>query len=707
MSTDMVGIEPALHHGAFCQVVLGEEYDRLYAKYGEEERDIEEVSRDQIFHFAERILGQCPNPRAKPWSRTGLANGKVQSGKTMSYIALTALAFDSGYRIVIVLSGRTEALALQNKGRFDEDLTGNRPTPKIATFHNPGLHDQGEIQTVLENDGLVLITLLKHQNRISTLETILSTPELRKYPVLIIDDEGDQASHNTKRYQGGESTVYARIRSLRHSLPHHAFVAYTATPQANLLADTIDDLAPQFSVLVEPGEGYTGGSIFFGPDRGRYIRIVPDDEAELDDVQGVPDCLRLAIATFLVSAAILHLRKPHAFHSMLIHHSNRREDHRRMQEAVQLLIDNWKEALRLPDGDPGTDEVLGFARDAYKDFQATVENCPDWDTISTKLRQEIRALKVWLVNSLPQGSNPTTAPFNLQNNIMIGGNMLDRGVTVRRLAVTYITRRAENSQADTIEQRARWFGYKESYLDLCRIFTSRTIAEIYTALLSHEDDFWDSLRQLEADGLPITAWPRVLRLDMGLRPTRASVARVRTLQTADWMVQGRPPLDPMVAAANVSVARCFFKMSAEARPHQFEGATHTLIPDCPLEEVIDLLEQFQGANVKDWDGQYLIEYLRRLEQQRDDNRTVDVLLMSQGQPRERTAHGGRINPMEGRRARYPGDYNIADGRMQLQLHIVKIRTTRDAPLSNETAALALYIPPSEEYDLGRFVVPSD
>lgn len=716
---EAVGIDVSANAGGSCTVVYGEKYELLSARYEEESRLLDTRERDRIFATAEQILGQCPDPHGPPARKTGLALGKVQSGKTMSYITLSALAFDSGYRVVIVLAGRTKPLADQNKGRFDEDLLDGRSVPRVATFHNPNAQrDEAEIQSVLESGKLVLITLLKNQARVAGVKDIFSSPELSHYPTLIIDDEGDQASHNVKRNSGGLSAVHAHILQMRDVFPLHAYIAYTATPQANLLIPTIDALSPEFCVLVEPGEGYTGGSTFFGPNDNRYLRIVPDEEAQHDDIVGVPDHLRLAIATFLVAGAILHLRDLSASHSMLIHNSNRRDDHERLHGSVQALATGWKEALRLPDTDPGAGGVLDLARRAYEDLSGTVQKCPNWEEVSERLRHEVKDLKVWLVNSLPIGTNPSTTPFNLLNNIMIGGNMLDRGVTVPGLAVTYITRRAgKNPQADTVEQRARWFGYKERYLDVCRLFTSEEIVQIYSELLSHEDDLWDSLTRWQRQrGLAVTEWPRLLKLGLGIRPTRSSIARTRAaFRGGAWNVQTRPTTDPANASSNVRAVREFFGSRDDTRTQRYGGnLTHILVPSCEPEAVVARLAGISPAEDQDWDSSYVIEYLERLVLGSRLSE-IDVLMMSEGQTRERTKTTlGYINPMQGRTpgkspsdpASYPGDRNIHEGRVQLQAHIVKVRDGKDQPWSDETTALALYVPPDPRYDLGQLIMPS-
>lgn len=714
---EAVGIDMSSDTSGSCTVVYGDKYELLSARYEDDSRLLDSRERDRIFATAEQILGQCPDPHGPPARKTGLALGKVQSGKTMSYITLSALAFDSGYRVVIVLAGRTKPLADQNKGRFDEDLLDGRSVPRVATFHNPNARrDETEIQSVLESGKLVLITLLKNQSRAAEVKAIFSSPELSHYPTLIIDDEGDQASHNVKRNSGGLSAVHAHILQMRDIFPLHAYVAYTATPQANLLIPTIDALSPEFCVLVEPGEGYTGGSTFFGPNSHQYIRVVPDEEAQHDDITGVPDHLRLAIATFLVAGAILHLRDPSASHSMLIHNSNRKDDHERLHGSVQALATGWKEALLLPDTDPGAGDVLELARRAYEDLNGTVQECPNWEEVSKRLRHEVKDLKVWLVNSLPIGTNPSTTPFNLLNNIMIGGNMLDRGVTVPGLAVTYITRRVGNSpQADTVEQRARWFGYKGRYLDLCRLFTSREIVQTYMDLLAHEDDLWDSLtRWQQQQGLKVTEWPRLLKLRLGLRPTRASIARTKAFKSGEWLIQGRPTTNPQHASSNVGAVRAFFKGRTEARPQQYGPLAHLLVRGCEPESVADLLNDMSPDEGQDWDSSYVIEYLERLTLGSRLSE-MDVLLMDEGEVRDRTRTAlGSINPMQGQSPGrspsdprfYPGDRNIHGGRVQFQAHIVKVRDGKDRPWSNETTALALYVPPDPRYDLGQLIMPS-
>jgi len=661
---------------------------------------------DIVRDTAASVLSQCPEPQASSGRVTGLALGKVQSGKTLSYTALTALAFDNGYRIAVVLAGTKNPLLEQNYARLRYDLEPARP--RVTPFKNPvPEHDTYVVDGVLHGGGHALIVVLKNKKRLDDARRLLASQEFRAYPALVIDDEGDEASLNTQFRRGRRSAIYDGILRLRDALQLHAYVAYTATPQANLLVSGIDGLSPDFGVLVRPGSGYCGGSVFFGPNRHQYVRVLPSGEGDHQQTSEIPDGLRRAIAVFLVGGAIRHLRETAVWHSMLIHNSNLRVDHERLQGAVKALVALWTDTFALQDSDPAAQDLLALMRGAYDDLCATVQNPPSWEEVSRQLPQEVR-LEVWMVNSLPLGRDPVATPFRLMNNILIGGNMLGRGVTIEGLAVTYTTRRATGgTNADTMEQRARWFGYKESYRDVCRIFLTSQLADDYTELLRHEDDFWDALQRSERQGLSIRDWPRMFSLDMnlGLRPTRNAVANFRQFRGPGWDIQNQVIQDQAIASRNLEVARRFFEHCI-GETQLYGNVEHTVLRDCSVDIVIsELLAELQTQGT-DWESEYTAEYLARLFFG-NALPAMDVLLMVKGEFRERAHNNGRIvNLMQGEspgRTKtdpgfYPGDRGIHGGRVQLQVHFVRLKDT-----SIRTTALALYVPADPRYDL-RYVV---
>ena len=153
---------------------------------------------------------------------------------------------------------------------------------------------------------------------------------------MIIDDEGDEASLNNQFKRGSESPTYSAILRLRQALQVHAYIPYTATPQANLLISDIDALSPDFGVLVEPGQAYCGGSVFFGTDRDKYVRELPVGEGEFDTVDATPLGLQRALAVFAVGGVIRHMRKPNDPHSMLVHNSSLTRDPPRLASRGYL-----------------------------------------------------------------------------------------------------------------------------------------------------------------------------------------------------------------------------------------------------------------------------------------------------------------------------------------------------------------------------------
>ncbi len=702
------GMDPVQMQSIPWTVVIdGEEIQDLESRY---RGHVSEEEWENVRDTATAALSQCPNPNATTGHITGLALGKVQSGKTLSYTALIALAIDNGFRITVVLAGTKKPLLEQNYARLCRDLEATRPN--LTPFKNPLPQDGEVVRSVLHGRGHALIVVLKNRKRIDDTRRLLVSPELRNYPTLVIDDEGDEASLNTQFRRSRRSAVYNSILRLRDALQLHAYVAYTATPQANLLISGIDGLSPDFGVLVGPGQGYCGGDTFFGPNRDQYVRVVPMAEGEDEYVAGIPDGLRRAIATFLVGGAIRHLREAAAWHSMLVHNSNLRADHERLQSAVRSLIGLWRETLTLPDTDPSAADLLAFFREAYEDLCTTVQNPPSWSEVSQQLRDEIWLVEVWMVNSLPLGRDPIGTPFRLRNNILIGGNMLGRGVTIDGLAVTYITRRAQQeTNADTMEQRARWFGYKQLYLDICRIFLTSQLRDDYTELLRHEDDFWEALRRNQRQGLSVREWPRMFSLDMnlGLRPTRTNVANFRQFRGSGWDIQNRVVEDQDTASQNIDVVREFFnRYPGEIR--KYGNVEHLVVPHCSTDMVISELLAKLETEGTDWEKTYTIEYLARLL---IGNRLpdIEVLFMSKGNLRERTKRDERINPMQGRSPNreptdpnyYPGDEYIHGDRVQLQLHLIRLLGANKQS-EGDTTALALYIPRDDpNYDL-RYVI---
>ena len=296
--------------------------------------------RATIIEEARRVLMRCVPPSVVDMTQTGLVIGYVQSGKTMSFTTLAALARDNAYRIVIVIAGTSKPLFNQSKQRLIRDLRlddrqGYNPWRHIS---QPRVTDQSHVaiqDTLAEwNDPTVppnerrtiLITVMKHHGRLQHLLDVLQRVTLDRTPTLIIDDEGDQAGLNTQVNQGTQSTTYARILSLKSAIPQHSYLQYTATPQAPLLINIVDVLSPTFAELLTPGQGYVGGADFFQV-QPNLVRQIPQAEIPPPNMPPnapPPPTLLEAMQLFFVGVAVgLICDQSAGRRSMMVHPSQR------------------------------------------------------------------------------------------------------------------------------------------------------------------------------------------------------------------------------------------------------------------------------------------------------------------------------------------------------------------------------------------------
>ena len=294
---------------------------------------LDDLDRQDVMHTSVRILSQCLSPNVGTGSRTGLVVGYVQSGKTLSFTTVAALANDNGFGIIVVIAGMTNELSRQSHTRLLRDLGVEEPFSRWVEFFEPDVDEVGRIRDVLveaREDGVpvherrtVLITLKKnHVHLRNLIDVFAELGEAAHVPALIIDDEADQASLNNLVRSGDLSSTYRRLRELRELLPLHTFLQYTATPQAPILINLIDVLSPDFAIVLDPGPDYVGGRDFFS-DQGPHVAAIPPDEIPTRNnaVLEPPDSLLRALRLFFVGVASGEIRrdgKPRN-RSMMVH----------------------------------------------------------------------------------------------------------------------------------------------------------------------------------------------------------------------------------------------------------------------------------------------------------------------------------------------------------------------------------------------------
>lgn len=529
--------------------LVGDETSDLLRSIGFSDADttVNETG-ERILDETCRIMAACGNPSTETNRDTGIVIGYVQSGKTLSFTTLTALSRDNDYQIVIVIAGTSVNLVNQSTDRLRRDLRlESRFDRKWTLLQNPSrIEDQETIETTLaqwadltfprDRCRTVLITVMKHGSHLRNLTDLLSELPLQGVPTLIIDDESDQASLNNRARWAARagigiedltenevSVIYRRITGLRSIFPHHTFLQYTATPQANLFINIMDRLSPNFIKLLVPGSEYVGGVDFFQTNQNLVQEIPASDISTTNNpLSEPPESLIEALKIFYLGVVAGEMLRDQRNRSMLIHPSRLQGDQNTFYRWVNTIKDSWRRLLTSQDEEEKR-HFLDEFRVAYDDLASTVNDLPSFEELTGhNLVHAITYTPIVEVNSR-QGRTPQ---INWQDSyawILVGGQSMDRGFTVEGLTVTYMPRNVGVGNVDTIQQRARFLGYKRCYLGYCRVFLDEDTIYAYNAIIQHEEDVRNRLEEFDINNRELDDWDREAVLDRMLGLTRPGV----------------------------------------------------------------------------------------------------------------------------------------------------------------------------------------
>jgi len=657
----------------------------LKLKRNFEQGGMPKESAENVINEACQILAQC-NPPASPANPiTGLVCGFVQSGKTASMTAVSALAKDNNYRIIILLAGVTTNLVDQNRERMETDL--RRASSEWAWFMitNPCFEKNlGEFEDLVnewrnnlysdDDRRTLFITVTKNYKRLENLTRLLSSVDLRGIPTIIFDDEADQASLNTRPQNTVASATNLNIAKMRYAIPHHTYLQYTATPQAPLLITRIDSLSADFAELVSPGDNYIGGDQFFA-ENSLYIESIP--ESEIFDRKNLPDeppdSLLYALKIFFIGVAAGRIQEINEHRSMLVHPSKSTEVHQHYNNWINHIRNHWNNILMLSSG-PDYEDLLSEFIEAYKDLSRTKNFfLPAFEKITAKLPSSINQTHVTLVNSV-DGREVTWQ--NAYSHILVGGEKLGRGYTIKGITVTYMPRSPGGWTADTIQQRARFFGYHNEYLGYCRVYLHPAVINAYTAYIQHEKDMRNRL--LEHRGQPLKEWKRLFYLDRRLKPTRKNVLSSPYLRpnfNNGWFSPKAPQISPEEGKANAEIIKIFnqfnFKPNKDYPQHKYAIF--------PLKEIFDqILMPFSYLHEEDAIGLCVVNCHLKTLIENDENTRCLVYLMDNGRQRIRTLSNRLIPQLfQGRSSAgavsYPGDRAFYNNEIPtIQIHILQL-----------------------------------
>lgn len=495
----------------------------------------------------DRILGLLENPKkATRWDRRGMVVGHVQSGKTANYIGLVAKAADAGYRLIVVIAGVHNNLRNQTQERIDEGFVG-RDSARILTagpeqvigvgrfdssrrpitFTN-SVRDFSKVMATgmgvpLQNLTEPAIFVIKKQA--NTLKNLLEW--LKEHsgrgggrsvdaPMLLIDDEADNASINTKHGQGEVTRINGLIRDLLNTFDRSCYVGYTATPFANIFIDpdTDDamrgaDLFPKdFIVSLDPPTNYFGAERVFLSDAARVIRHIDDNDERLPlkhsiehVVTGLPTSLQKAVRAFVVARAIRLARGHDGAHcSMLVNASVKNNVQRQLRNEIHNFLEGIKASVRINAGLPSEsalrDPDLRALCDVWmSEYKEDTEL--SWPAIQGFLHAAAAPIRTVLINS----QSPDVLDYTQHRNtglsvIAVGGFSLSRGLTLEGLMISYFLR--SSMMYDTLMQMGRWFGYRAGYEDLCRVWMPEEAEGWYAHIADAVEELREELRVMQA-----------------------------------------------------------------------------------------------------------------------------------------------------------------------------------------------------------------
>lgn len=665
----------------------------------------------EIETSARRILARCEPPEGSAARRTGLVVGYVQSGKTMSMTTVASLARDNGFRVVIIFAGVTKNLMRQSRDRFESYLSpASGPNQSWVLWDTDRRMSIGRLGPELRDllsewadettpepwKRTLFVTVMKNHAHLRALGALFDTADMRGVPSLIIDDEADQAGLNTTPGEASPSTTHRMIAEVRDKLPHHSYLQYTATPQAPLLISLVDMLSPDFALVLDAGEAYTGGETFFRSASPLVATIPRSDLFDAGDPPShPPPSLLRALGVFFVGAASLAGPLPDRWISMLVHPSQRQSDHSRFATWIRRVKQQWDLLLARPQGDPDRYDLLRDLEIARQELQQTIPTIEPLGELTSALQILLKRCQVTAVNS---DSGDEVQWSNSPIHILVGGEKLNRGYTVKGLTVTYMPRGAGGWNADTIQQRARFLGYKAGYLGYCRVYLDPDVRDAYENYVEHESNVRRQLRQWE--DRPLTGWKRAFLLDSDLRPTRRNVLRDPYYQIAGraWHSQQRPH-DASITSSN----RLVVEQLLNHRPLEPYADGRHLSSMVPLAELYEKLLVDYSA-VGDADVRWLWALRVWTEEliQRSSRYPCLLILMDGNRPpsdrtRVRSAQRGAIKQLfQGRDklgfGNYPGDREMRDpDRLTIQVHRLQVDDDEQGRI-DDVVALAAHTP---------------
>lgn len=655
---------------------------RTYLKT-EKHWGIEVVNR--LNETTDGVMDDLGNPKdsSRPFQRRGLLLGDVQSGKTATYTAICNKASDAGYRVIIVLAGMMENLRVQTQARLDAEFVGieskftldkkadkdiryrpvgvgkippYRTEKRIACFtsvstdfNKATLRALGLSLRTL--NGTALFVVKKNKSVLNNLYKWLIENNadhengIIDLPLLLIDDEADNASVNTNSEEKDPTAINHAIRNILNCFKHASYLGITATPFANIFIDpepegdgTIKDLFPKDFLTVLPSPDlYIGADKIFGNgdadnwsedgefqrDEGEYggsIIPIENNEQEpyfvfkhkrdlADTLRDLPCSLREAIRYFILATAVSDIRRDNTEHrSMLVNVSRFTAVQNRLTELVKDYVGAIKTDLenysQLPINEAMKIQNIEALASTWDKFNIDIQSSMQWDELlKSYLFKAARRIEVRAVNQVYGASSLNYHEYTKTGMrvIAVGGNSLSRGLTLEGLCVSYFYR--NTMMYDTLLQMGRWFGYRPNYDDLFKVWMAEEALDWYGYITDAINELKDELRKMERQnqtpeefGLKVRQAPGSL-LITARNKMRSATSISRPITVSGRMIE-TPRLkgDSETLRENEMLCRRFIQsLTSDIRTPSFERDDFTnsyIWKDVPKKKIIELVSSF-------------------------------------------------------------------------------------------------------------------
>jgi len=607
---------------------------------------------NKVSEITDTIVDLAGDPKIEgAWSRRGLVVGHVQSGKTANYLGVINKAADAGYRVVILIAGVHNNLRSQTQERVDFGFVGRDSdqllskqanaakvgvgglapgftatayTSRATDFSRPRAEGLGipiqnsrePVILVIKKNPAILRNLIDWVRGTSTESGGLTLP------MLVIDDEADNASVNTSKDPDAPRTINRLIRELLNLSARNAYIGYTATPFANIFIDPDQetdgqgkDLFPRdFIVGLDAPSNYVGAHDYFLSDDADWMTVdlvgteawLPTTHKITWTIEGLHETLIEAIGCFVLSKAIRILRGQGAkHHSMLVNVSRftcvqgdvAREIDQHLTGMKAAIQNRYASPVEVALRDPSMHSL-------HRTWQRHYAHANEaWAAIQSELHRAAASMSVVQVNASKQSGRldyRAHAETGL-NVIAVGGNSLSRGFTMEGLTVSYFLRNTQ--MYDTLLQMGRWFGYRDGFRDLCRLFLREDASDWYGFIAGATDELRDEIRRMELNGLTPMDFGFAVRSHPGTlmitakEKMRTAKDMVRQVGLANSMVETSVLLSTEPSrAGNVAALERVVKVAQSFGPSEATGEERVLptqiFRSIPTEHVLDFIASF-------------------------------------------------------------------------------------------------------------------